>query len=144
MTKNYLTKHIYYFKKFKKKFKKSSKKSSKKVQKKDQKKKYKLLEGREGGWRIVIHSLMAAGKNLYFTISAPTKKFQETKYDFKFRGRTYPLFEDIISYPYPSPKKGYCFLSLSRQKKDMDIYPISFVKMFASIFTVSEQKSQTW
>jgi hypothetical protein len=30
-------------------------------------------------------------------------------------------------------------------KKDMDIYPISFVKNFASIVTVSEQqKVQTW
>jgi hypothetical protein len=56
------------------------------------------------------------------------------------RGRTYPLFEDIISYPYPGPKKGYYILSLSRQKKDMDIYPISFVNFFASIATVSEQQ----
>jgi hypothetical protein len=36
--------------------------------------------------------------------------------------------KDIISYPYPGPKK------------DMDIYPISFVKNFASIVTVSEQQ----
>jgi hypothetical protein len=36
--------------------------------------------------------------------------------------------KDIISYPYPGPKK------------DMDIYPISFVKIFASIVTVSEQQ----
>jgi hypothetical protein len=35
---------------------------------------------------------------------------------------------DIISYPYPCPKK------------DMDIYPISFVKIFASIVIVSEQQ----
>jgi hypothetical protein len=39
-----------------------------------------------------------------------------------FRGRTYPFFEDIISYPYPGPIKGYYVLSLSRQKKDMYIY----------------------
>jgi hypothetical protein len=32
--------------------------------------------------------------------------------------------KDIISYPYPGPKKGYG-------------YPISFVKKFASIVTVS-------
>jgi hypothetical protein len=56
------------------------------------------------------------------------------------RGRTYPLFEDIIFYPYPGPQKGYYILSLSRQKMDMDIYPISFVKIFASIVTVSEQQ----
>jgi hypothetical protein len=57
------------------------------------------------------------------------------------RGRTYPLFEDIISYPYPGPQKGYYILSISRpKKKDMDIYPISFVKNFASIVTVSEQQ----
>jgi hypothetical protein len=49
---------------------------------------------------------------------------------------TYPFFEDIISYSYPCPKKGYYILSLSRQKKDMDIY----VKIFASIVTVSEQQ----
>jgi hypothetical protein len=68
------------------------------------------------------------------------------------RGRTYPLFEDIISYPYPGPTKGYYILSISRPqkrilypihiqapKKDMDIY-ISFVKIFASIVTVSEQQ----
>jgi hypothetical protein len=59
---------------------------------------------------------------------------------FETRGRTYPLFEDIISYPYPGPQKGYYILSLSRQKKDMDIYPISFVNIFASIVTVSEQQ----
>jgi hypothetical protein len=35
----------------------------------------------------------------------------------KIRGRTYPLFEDIISYPYPGPKKEYYILPLSRQKK---------------------------
>jgi hypothetical protein len=35
--------------------------------------------------------------------------------------------KDIISYHYHS------------KKKDMDIYPISFVKIFASIVTVSEQ-----
>jgi hypothetical protein len=39
--------------------------------------------------------------------------------------------KDIISYPYPGPKKGYGY---------MDIYPISFVKNFASIVTVSEQQ----
>jgi hypothetical protein len=37
--------------------------------------------------------------------------------------------KDIISYPYPGPKKGYGY-----------IYPISFVKKFASIVTVSEQQ----
>jgi hypothetical protein len=40
----------------------------------------------------------------------------------KCRGRTYHLFEDIISYPYPGPQKGYYILSLSRQKKG---YPLS-------------------
>jgi hypothetical protein len=35
------------------------------------------------------------------------------------------LFEDIISYPYQGPNKGYYILSLSGQKKDMDIYPLS-------------------
>jgi uncharacterized protein YdhG (YjbR/CyaY superfamily) len=60
------------------------------------------------------------------------------------RGRTYPLLEDSISYPYPGPKKGYYILSLSRQKKDMDIYPISFVKIFAIIVTVYEQQKATW
>jgi hypothetical protein len=45
-----------------------------------------------------------------------------------------------ISYPYPGPKKGYYILSLSQQKKDMDIYPISYVKQIASIVTVSEQQ----
>jgi hypothetical protein len=38
------------------------------------------------------------------------------------RGRTYPFFEDIISYPYPGPIKGYYILSLSRQKKRIWIY----------------------
>jgi hypothetical protein len=49
------------------------------------------------------------------------------------RGRTYPLFEDIISYQYPG------------QKKDIISYPYPgpkkfFVKNFASIVTVSEQQ----
>jgi hypothetical protein len=38
------------------------------------------------------------------------------------RGRTYPLFEDIISYPYPGPQKGYYILSISRPKKRIWIY----------------------
>jgi hypothetical protein len=62
------------------------------------------------------------------------------RYVISNRGRTFPLFEDSISYPYPGPKKGYYILSLSRQKKDMDIYPISFVKIIASIVTDSEQQ----
>jgi hypothetical protein len=37
--------------------------------------------------------------------------------------------KDIISYPYPGPKKEYGY-----------IYPISFVKNFASIVTVFEQQ----
>jgi hypothetical protein len=40
------------------------------------------------------------------------------------------FIQDIISYPYPGPQKGYYTLSLSRQKKDMDVYPISFVRIF--------------
>jgi hypothetical protein len=36
------------------------------------------------------------------------------------RGRTYPLFEDIISYP--GSKKGYYILSISRPKKRIWIY----------------------
>jgi hypothetical protein len=40
------------------------------------------------------------------------------------RGQTYPFFEDIISYPYTGPQKGYYILSLSRQKKIwIYIYP---------------------
>jgi hypothetical protein len=50
------------------------------------------------------------------------------------RGRTYPLFEDVISYPYPGPQKGYYILSLSRQKKGYGYI------IFASIVTVSEQQ----
>jgi hypothetical protein len=51
-----------------------------------------------------------------------------------FRGRTYPFFEDIISYPYPGPIKGYYIQSLSRQKKNMDIYPISFCSKSHQIY----------
>jgi hypothetical protein len=51
------------------------------------------------------------------------------------RGRTYTLFEDIISYPYPGPKKGYYILSISRPKKRIWIYvyPISFVKILPAL-----------
>jgi uncharacterized protein YdhG (YjbR/CyaY superfamily) len=57
------------------------------------------------------------------------------------RGRTHPLFEDIISYPYPGPPKRILYpIHIQAQKKDMDIYPISFVKKFASVVTVSEQQ----
>jgi hypothetical protein len=31
-------------------------------------------------------------------------------------------------------------ITITAKKKDMDIYPISFVKIFASIVTVSEQQ----
>jgi hypothetical protein len=55
-----------------------------------------------------------------------------------FRGRTYPFFQDIISYPYPGPIKGYYILSLSRQKKDMYICYILFFQKTSNIF-VSKQ-----
>jgi hypothetical protein len=38
------------------------------------------------------------------------------------------------------PKKDIISYHYHGQKKDMDIYPISFVKNFASIVTVSEQQ----
>jgi hypothetical protein len=72
------------------------------------------------------------------------KRLKSPKLDIPFipkiRGRTYPLFEDIISYPYPGPQKGYYILSISRPKKRIWIYIKSFVKNFASIVTVSEQQ----
>jgi hypothetical protein len=39
------------------------------------------------------------------------------------------FFEDIISYPYPGPQKGYYYyiLSLSREKKDMDILCVPMI-----------------
>jgi hypothetical protein len=43
--------------------------------------------------------------------------FPHNYYGLLCRGRTYPLFEDIISYPYPGPQKGYYILSISRPKK---------------------------
>jgi hypothetical protein len=61
------------------------------------------------------------------------------------RGRTYPLFEDIISYPYPGPKKGYYILSLSRQKKGYGYISYILCQNFCqhchSFWTT---KSQTW
>jgi hypothetical protein len=48
--------------------------------------------------------------------------FLTSKNQAKIRGRTYPLFEDIISYPYPGPKKGYYILSITRPKKRIWIY----------------------
>jgi hypothetical protein len=71
--------------------------------------------------------------------------------------------KDIISYPYPGPKKVYGYTmcpadnatagSLGRRRagqlrfgfvavlKGHIVYPISFVKNFASIVTVSEQQN---
>jgi hypothetical protein len=66
-----------------------------------------------------------------------TSKLQKKMW--KIRGRTYPFFEDIISYPYPGPKKRILYtIHIQAQKKDMDIYPISYIH-YASIVTVSEQ-----
>jgi hypothetical protein len=43
-----------------------------------------------------------------------------------------------------APKKDIISKNIQAQKKDVDIYPISFVKFFASIVTVSElQKART-
>jgi hypothetical protein len=39
-----------------------------------------------------------------------------------------------------APKKDIISYHYHGKKKDMDIYPISFVKIFASIVTVSEQQ----
>jgi hypothetical protein len=40
----------------------------------------------------------------------------------------------IISYPYPGPIKEYYILSLSRQKKDMDILYILLFQKSSNIF----------
>jgi hypothetical protein len=61
---------------------------------------------------VFIYHVSAAGHILYLRILYPIH-IQAQK-------------EDIISYPYPGPKKGYGY--------------ISFVNFFASIVTVSEQQ----
>jgi hypothetical protein len=55
------------------------------------------------------------------------------------RVRTYPFFEDIISYPYPGTKKGYYILTLYYYGKKMICIYILY-PFFASIVTVYEQR----
>jgi hypothetical protein len=79
-------------------------------------------------WRWVWHDKEGLG-----TISA-----KEQRPDISFIWRYYIL---SISRP---PKRILYPITITAKKKDMDIYPISFVKNFASIVTVSEQqKAQT-
>jgi hypothetical protein len=73
-------------------------------------------------------------------------QLSSVKYTTYLRGRTYPLFEDIISYPYPGPKKRYYILSLSRQKKGYG-YTISYIlcqKICQHCHSFWTTKSQTW
>jgi hypothetical protein len=57
-----------------------------------------------------------------------TSKLQKKMW--KIRGRTYPFFEDIISYPYPGPKKRILYtIHIQAQKRIWiyTLYPISIM-----------------
>jgi hypothetical protein len=56
-----------------------------------------------------------AGKKLLIYLFICVHEYKKQRPDISF-------FVDIISYPYPGPIKGYYILSLSRQKKSLNIF----------------------
>jgi hypothetical protein len=64
----------------------------------------------------------------------PNSDVTNQRPDISFIGGYY-----ILSISWPQKRILYP-IHIQAQKKDIDIYPISFVKIFASIVTVSEQQ----